>query len=845
MLGKLFKKYIPFLGFSEKKYKSIYFWFAGFFAFLWVLLRSGIRPQRLIYPCQQVAFPMASSWFLAMAAFLGGTLLMKWLTRGFALAIVLLAAGIFSTSFKESSVNAEALPIWKVSDPISKLYVMGSIPLTTGSLAAGNASVPDTYLIDPAMDTLMQLMESGGEHFYQTAAQTGMIRPGHVIVIKANLQWTENLGTNTDRIKGLIWRILQHPDGFSGEILVCDNDQGARVFSECNNSEDRDQSIVDVVNTFSAKGYPVYLLAWDEFMASVVNEYLDGDTIDGFPYDSSTKVSYPKFRSPEGSYISLKNGIWNADSSTYNRSELFIVNFPVCKAHGWTQATLGIKNWVGVMTTEFEQERYGGRNSMHKNYIFGPQQLTAKIMAETFPDLTIIDGTWTAPIVNYNASPQNKVRTDILVASTDPAAASWYAAKYVLTPVAASPLGTDPEGSSGYGPIFRGWSDYLINAGFNLTYDTSKMSIYSRESLDSIKVSSIAVQGAGMSTAIKEDKGTLQMSAYVLPAFAPNKSVTWSVIAGTGQARISLTGLLQADFNGTVIVVATANDASGVHSSLEITISNQRIPVTSIDLSGEGGSQVIDQADGTLQIYASILPAAASDRSITWSVVNDTGRASITSTGLLQALADGSVTVRAIANDGSNVQDDLQVWIFNQVLVETIIVEGEGGQNSIGESGGQLQMMAQILPDSASNKNLHWSLVPLTGQGNIDQRGLLRAVSDGTLEVIARAEDVAAVEGRIVINITGQVITSDLENIVQDIEIFHNPDHDILNIRFMNPDGDQSKIRIFNIFGSLVYAEEVISNMVQIDLSFLEAGYYIVQVNLHQKKLISSKFYIF
>ncbi len=838
-------KYIPFLGFSENFFKSIYFWFAGFIAFLWVLLRSGSRPQRLIYPCQQVAFPMASSWFLAMAAFLGGTLLMKWLTRVSALAIVLLAAGMFSTSFTESSVNAEALPVWKVSDPISKLYVLDSIPLTTGSLAAGNASVPDAHLIDPAMDTLLQVMESGGEHFYQTAAQTGMIRSDHVVVIKANLQWTDNLGTNTDRIKGLVWRILQHPEGFSGEILVCDNDQGAREFSECNNSEDTDQSIVDVVNTFSAKGYPVYLLAWDEFMTSVVNEYSDGDTIDGFPYDSATKVSYPKFRSPEGSYISLKHGLWNADSSTYDRSELFIVNFPVTKAHGWTRATLGIKNWVGVMTVAFSGERYGPGSSMHKDYIFGPQQTTAKIMAETFPDLTIIDGTWTAPINNYNASPQNRVRTDKLVASTDPVAASWYAAKYVLTPVVASPLGTDPDGSSGYGPIFRGWSDYLINAGFNLTYDTSKMSIYSWESLDSIKVSSIMVQGAGGSIAINEDKGTLQMSALVLPAFAPNKSVTWSVINGAGQATISSTGLLQAISDGAVTVVATAIDVSGVSGSLQINLSDQHILVSSISLSGDGGSVEIDQLGDSLQIYASLLPANATDTSITWSVINGTGRASITSSGLLLALADGSVTVLATANDGSNVQNDLLVFISNQVLVETITLEGEGGLNSISENGGQLQMMAHILPDSASNNKLHWSVVPLTGQGNIDQQGLLTAVSDGTLEVVARADDMGAVEETVVINITGQVTSSVLENVVKEIEISPDPDHDILNIRFMNPDDDQSIIRIFNIFGSLVYVDEVRSNTVQIDVSFLETGYYIVQVNCHQKKLISSKFFIF
>lgn len=841
VFGKLHRKSDRLFGFSEKNFKSIYFWLTGFIAFLWVLFRSGMRPQRLIYPCQQVAFPLASSWFLAMAAFFGGTMLMRWLTRASALTIVLLAAGIFSTSFTESSVNAEALPVWKVSAPISKLYVLDNIPLTPGSLAAGNASVPDSFLMDPAMDTLLQVLESGGEHFYQTALQTGMIRSDHVVVVKGNFQWAENLGTNTDRIKGLIWRILQHPDGFSGEILVCDNNQGTRNFSECNNSEDTDQSIVDMVSTFTAKGYPVHLMAWSEFMTSVVNEYADGDTIDGFPYDTVTKVSYPKFMSPEGTCISLKHGIWNRNDSTYDRSGLFLVNFPVIKAHGGARATLGIKNWVGVMTTAFEPARYGGGNAMHLEYIYGPQQTTAKVMAETFPDLTIIDGTWTAPVDNYIPSERNRVRTDVMVASTDPVAASWYAAKYVLTPVASWPQGTDPDEVNGYGPIFRGWSDYLINAGYNLTYDTSRMSVYSREWLDSIKVSSILVQGAGGSISINEDKGTLQMSESVLPEYAPNKLVTWSVINGTGQATISSTGLLQAISDGEVMVVATANDGSGVSGSLQINLSNQHIPVSSISLTGDSSYVEINRPGDSLQIYASILPANATDTSFTWSVINGTGRASINATGMLYALADGSVTVLATANDGSNVQGDLLVTISSQVLIEAITVETLEGVYSISEYGGQLQMMAHIIPDSASNKNIHWSVMPITGEGSINQNGLLTALTDGTLEVFARADDMGAVEGSVVINITGQVTTSVLDNNMKEIQISPNPAGDFIELQIVDEKADIQYLSIISMTGQVQKSTSISSDQFRLDIRDLQNGLYIFQFFNSQKTLVETQ----
>lgn len=44
-------------------------WIVGFFAFLWVLLKTGTNPKRLSYPCQQAAMPVATNWLLAMIAF--------------------------------------------------------------------------------------------------------------------------------------------------------------------------------------------------------------------------------------------------------------------------------------------------------------------------------------------------------------------------------------------------------------------------------------------------------------------------------------------------------------------------------------------------------------------------------------------------------------------------------------------------------------------------------------------------------------------------------------------------------------------------------------------------------
>ena len=52
-----------------------------------------------------------------------------------------------------------------------------------------------------------------------------------------------------------------------------------------------------------------------------------------------------------------------------------------------------------------------------------------------------------------------------------------------------------------------------------------------------IPVTGITVTGAGGSSTITTDNGTLQLTATISPTNATNQTVTWSIVNGTGQAR--------------------------------------------------------------------------------------------------------------------------------------------------------------------------------------------------------------------------------------------------------------------------------------------------------------------
>ncbi len=125
-------------------------------------------------------------------------------------------------------------------------------------------------------------------------------------------------------------------------------------------------------------------------------------------------------------------------------------------------------------------------------------------------------------------------------------------------------------------------------------------------------------------------------------------------------------GLLTAVADGTVTVIATSADGL-VTGELVITISNQNpvVPVTDIIVTGAGGATTIQADNGTLQMEAEVLPANATDRSVTWSVDNGTGEATISASGLLTAVDDGTVTVIATSADGL-VSGELVITISNQ-----------------------------------------------------------------------------------------------------------------------------------------------------------------------------------
>jgi uncharacterized protein YjdB len=278
--------------------------------------------------------------------------------------------------------------------------------------------------------------------------------------------------------------------------------------------------------------------------------------------------------------------------------------------------------------------------------------------------------------------------------------------------------------------------------------------LYSQQT---VYVSQINVTSSNGTNSINTEDGTLQMIAEVLPSNATNRSITWSIQNGTGVATINSSGLVTAVADGTISARATATDGSGIHGTFLINISNQVIPVSGITVTGSGGSHLITTANGTLQMMATVVPANATNRDVTWSIANGTGQATINSSGLVTAVANGVVAAYATAVDGSGISGSLAITISSGAVPATsITVTGSGGSTSISADNGTLQLSASILPANATDNSVSWSLENITGHGTISSAGTVTAIGNGTVRGIATANDGSGVSGFVIITISNQ-----------------------------------------------------------------------------------------
>ena len=311
---------------------------------------------------------------------------------------------------------------------VSDIYVVRNCPVPNG-----------TRPYHEGLDRLLNLMGDHGLKFYRTdktfrnGGNDGLIQREDVVLIKVNAQWKYRGCTNSDVTKGLIQRILDHPDGFDGEVVLFENGQSKGSF-DCDtmsggrypdsgvhaNAEDESHSFSYLVDSvFHDPRVSVYLLdpVWEIFLSE------EDHTTDG--YRRLGDVSYPCFTTTGGHRVELREGIWDGSS---HRGNLKLINLPVLKHHGGSGITGALKSFYGVLSMAD-----GNKDARHYERL--GQHCGEMIVRVRPPVVTILDCIWVSLIDLCGYPPEMIRRLDALLASVDPVALDYWASKYLLYPI--------------------------------------------------------------------------------------------------------------------------------------------------------------------------------------------------------------------------------------------------------------------------------------------------------------------------------------------------------------------------------------------------------------------------
>jgi hypothetical protein len=395
------------------------------------------------------------------------------------------------------------------------------------------------------IEKLLPLMGNHGLKFYRSSTEAalsgplGLIAPDDVVLVKVNAQWKYRGCTNSDLIRGLIQRILDHPDGFTGEVVILENGQG-RGSLNCDNTgsgypdggvhanaNDESHSFLYLVNTvFQDPRVSAYLLD------PIRTTFLSGSDHVTDGYRRFENVSYPCFTTDRGHRVELAKGIW---AGTGYEQNLKLINVPVLKYHdtGGSEITASLKHVYGILSMS-------DGNSSFRHYD-GLGETTGKMMVSVrTPVLNIIDAVWVShsALAGYPATAT--ARANQILASQDPVALDYWAAKYILYPISNNPRHFPTSGGivdgwltgaqntiNGRGGLHDPGSGILVD---RVTKNEASMQVFTSQSIELLAPVGGEVISSGSDYTIRWDRAPHAVTFNLMVSF--DQGSTWTTIPG-------------------------------------------------------------------------------------------------------------------------------------------------------------------------------------------------------------------------------------------------------------------------------------------------------------------------
>ena len=226
---------------------------------------------------------------------------------------------------------------------------------------------------------------------------------------------------------------------------------------------------------------------------------------------------------------------------------------------------------------------------------------------------------------------------------------------------------------------------------------------------------------------------TETLTATVIPSDASNTAVTWSS-SNASVATVSSSGVVTGKSRGTATITVTAIDGNGASATCEVEVKQY---VTGISINKTSLSLFIGE-DATLSV-TSVLPSDANNKSYTWSS-SDSAVASVDDNGKVTAKSKGTATIKATANDGSELSATCSVSVAP--IVSSIVLDKT---SSVLYTGRTETINATVLPADASCNGITWTSSN-TNVATVSENGEVYGITPGNVTITAKANDVSGKE---------------------------------------------------------------------------------------------------
>ncbi|MDR2566702.1 MAG: Ig-like domain-containing protein [Bifidobacteriaceae bacterium] len=229
---------------------------------------------------------------------------------------------------------------------------------------------------------------------------------------------------------------------------------------------------------------------------------------------------------------------------------------------------------------------------------------------------------------------------------------------------------------------------------------------------------------------------------------AVSAGATWRLCGDVGCASEIADKTLSplAEGDNVAYVEVTAEDGTTRTYRLILTrAAASAVLVTGIDVTSAGGATTITTDGGTLALHATVTPADATNKAVSWTS-SDTAIAAVGADGTVAAVANGTVTIRATAQDGSGVWGEITLAITGQsgAPVPFVPVSGITGVPDTATAGVPLTLSGTVEPVGATNRAIVWSVKSAGTTGATIAGDILEATAPGALVITATVAGGAA-----------------------------------------------------------------------------------------------------